>query len=67
MSTVVEIEEAIQELERPDVESLFSWIEEYVKKPENVSRLPILDQKRFNETSNRVLHEHDALLRKLAQ
>ena len=67
MTTVVEIEKAIHELALPDAKTLLEWMEEHVKQRQNGADVSLVDEETFNTTAQRVLREHEPLLRKLAQ
>ena len=67
MTTVVEIEKAIHELPLSEAETLLKWMKAYVEKLQNGAEMSGIDDETFNATAQRVLQEHEPLLRKLAQ
>ncbi len=67
MTTVVEIEKAIHKLPLPEAKTLLEWMEDYVQIRQNGAEISDIDDETFNATAQRVLREHEPLLRKLAQ
>ena len=67
MTTLTQIERAIQKLDPKEMRQLLDWMQQRVKEHQDVETLPAVDDVAFREKAQRVLNEHDPLLRKLAE
>jgi t-SNARE complex subunit (syntaxin) len=67
MTTVKEIERAIQKLDPAEMRELFNWMQQKVKERQEAESLPVVDDATFRGKAQQVLDEHDPLLRKLAE